>query len=218
MKPCLIWDFDGTLYRGDKPFSIYASYILEFSGMERDGHMEEIERRIGDYEKYYGNDGYEIVATYLSSVKPEIMQKSYERMREDLLEHPEYVEIPEKIGDILEFARERTHMILASNSPEPYVTPFLKKLGLISYFHQIFSSARKPEGIRRIIGNLPEKQRVLSIGDHYVNDIMPAIEMKKDSAFISKYAKSGMDATFYGKKIEDIYGEIIKWIEKSSDS
>ncbi|MGP6207488.1 HAD family hydrolase [Cuniculiplasma sp. SKW3] len=213
MKPYILWDFDGTLYRGIRPFIIYTSSILNLLGEEDTGEIKEIERRLKDYDHFYGNDGYEIVARYFSSVPSRILQAAYEEMRETLLDHPEYVEVPQKLQEFLKRSKEKSIMIVASNSPEPYVTPFMEKLGLVDYFSRIISWAAKPEGIIRIIKELPEDANLLSVGDHYPNDIAPAIELGKDAAYISPYSTGNMKATFKGKKIEDVLPKMSKWID-----
>ncbi|MCL4346225.1 MAG: HAD family hydrolase [Candidatus Thermoplasmatota archaeon] len=216
MKPFILWDFDGTLYRGNRPFTIYSSMILDLMGMEDSGEVREIERRLTDYDHFYGNDGYEIVARMFPSAPPSVMQAAYEGMREVLLQHPEYVEVPVEIRRILERGMGKCTMILASNSPEPYVTPFLEELNLDVYFDNIISRAQKPQGVKKIIGELPESADLISIGDHYVNDIIPAAELGKDTAFISRYQGDRKIATFTGNEIEDISPEINGWIEKKS--
>lgn len=213
MKPYILWDFDGTLYRGIKPFIIYTSSILRHLGVEDTGERKEIEKRLTDYGHFYGNDGYEIVARYFSSVPSRILQAAYEEMRETLLEHPEYVEVPQKLKEFLEMAKEKSIMVVASNSPEPYVTPFMEKLGLVDYFSRIISWAAKPEGIIKIIKELPEDTSLLSVGDHYTNDIAPALEMGKDAAYISPYSTGKSEATFKGKKIEDVLPKMARWID-----
>lgn len=213
MKPYILWDFDGTLYRGIKPFTVYSSCILHLLGKEDSGEIGEIERRLRDCNDFYGNDGYEIVGRYFSTVSSHVMQIAYEQMREILLQHPEYVEVPEQLRIFLPKAKERSIMIVASNSPEPYVTPFLEKLNLKNYFPKIISKAAKPEGIIKIIKELPEDASLLSVGDHYTNDIAPALAMGRDAAFISNCIRWNYKATIKGKKIEDVLPEIDKWIE-----
>ena len=57
----------------------------------------------------------------------------------------------------------------------------------------------------------PADLKVLSIGDHYANDIQPALRMKWDTAFINPFHLDGRGSTVSGQSISDLSEWIVSW-------
>ncbi|MEI5908314.1 HAD family hydrolase [Bacillus spongiae] len=83
---------------------------------------------------------------------------------------------------VLQELRDHTKLILLTNSPEPDSRVILQKLGLQHTFHRTTFLAKKPidtkkhfTAIKHIFG--VKYNEILSIGDNWINDILPAGEL-----------------------------------------
>jgi len=89
--------------------------------------------------------------------------------------------------------RERgVRQILATNSPEESSLIILRQLGLERAFDELLFECNKPDSSRRLFGSLiqqyaPIPRALLSIGDNYTNEIVPAHELGARTLFIDSY-------------------------------
>jgi FMN phosphatase YigB (HAD superfamily) len=61
---------------------------------------------------------------------------------------------------------------------------------------------------------LPEDCRVLSVGDHYINDILPAVESGWDGAFVNPFGLDPRKSTVSAENIEALSDWITDWVQK----
>ena len=128
------------------------------------------------------------------------------------------LEVPSTLRPFLVRVRQRVLVALASNSPKEACVPLLEKLGLGDAFDAIRPGAHKPVGLLPIIDELMMRfsipaGRVLSIGDHYVNDIAPAREAGYRTAYITPtdYLPGPVDIA--GRQLEDVLPAVEAWVD-----
>ncbi|GMA56667.1 FMN phosphatase YigB (HAD superfamily) [Alicyclobacillus sacchari] len=88
--------------------------------------------------------------------------------------------------------REGRHVVMATNSPEPDSRAILRKLELEDVLEDYVFQARKPyrtaEHFTRWLTayDIPPAQAV-SVGDHYRNEMRPAIKLGMNTIYIDRY-------------------------------
>lgn len=86
------------------------------------------------------------------------------------------------------------HVVLATNSPEPDSRAILEKLGLTGAFDDCIFNAQKPVKILEHFEKWHQMFQVpyesmVSIGDHYRNEIEPAAKIGMKTIYIDRYVK-----------------------------
>lgn len=103
--------------------------------------------------------------------------------------------------------KEKKKIVLLTNSEKDDVERLLTNLNLNGIFDDIVTEARKPQYTNRHFTNLLEKYNMpahsgLSIGDNYLNEIAPALNLNMQTVFIDFY---GLDYPEYqGVKVKSI--------------
>lgn len=78
-------------------------------------------------------------------------------------------------------------LVAMSNSPAASVDDVFDQLGVRRYFSLIVTSAEKPHGLTRFLEEEAAPERVLSIGDNFVNDIEPALRAGSYALYIDRH-------------------------------
>ncbi|WP_078379919.1 HAD family hydrolase [Sutcliffiella halmapala] len=84
-----------------------------------------------------------------------------------------------EFADVLERLHSKYTLVLMTNSPQVDSETIIKKLGFTSYFHDKIFEANKPIHTGEKLTFISEKwtvpfSQMLSIGDNYINEILPA--------------------------------------------
>lgn len=82
--------------------------------------------------------------------------------------------------------------VVATNSPEPASRAILAKLGLSDVFDDHAFQANKPHRIEQLFARWQDQfdvpyTQMVSIGDHYVNEIEPAVKLGMVTIHISRF-------------------------------
>lgn len=79
------------------------------------------------------------------------------------------------------------HLVALTNSPHETTTDVLRQVGLAGMFADVRPSAAKPGGLTRFLGETDAPRPLLSAGDNYVNDIVPALRAGESGLFIDRF-------------------------------
>lgn len=83
--------------------------------------------------------------------------------------------------------RRRVEIIAMTNSPHATSRGVLERLGLWALFDSVRTEARKPRGMRELLATLSAPDRVLAIGDNYINEIEPVLRAGGRALYIDRF-------------------------------
>lgn len=220
MRGLLLFDFDGTLYRGDAPFRFYAREIARaMSGKHRKTYLSQVEAHLGGQTGVVAGDNWEaVVKLALPYVQdPDLFNDAFLATRTYMMSEECELEVPPDLRRFLSRAHGRVVLAVASNSPEQAALPLLDKLGLRDSFDTVRHSTGKPAGLLPLADELIDQyglnpRLVMSIGDHYVNDIAPALERGWITAHISPRGYHPGPSTYQGRQLEDVLPYARAWV------
>ncbi|MFD2171548.1 HAD family hydrolase [Tumebacillus lipolyticus] len=100
--------------------------------------------------------------------------------------------IPGLIESIATSRSGGVKQVLVTNSPEVDSTKILEKLGLLDSFDLKVFTARKPSGTKAVFARIHEQfdlpyENFLSVGDNWVNEILPAHELGCQTIYIDPH-------------------------------
>lgn len=119
--------------------------------------------------------------------------------------------------DTLANLRAHARITLVTNSPEVSMLPLLRRLGIRDRFDQIVAGAGKPAGMRSFLdrsladGLGGEGWRIFSLGDHYRNDIEPAVRIGAATGYIDRYGRADGPASARGRTAEEVLPALRAW-------
>jgi FMN phosphatase YigB (HAD superfamily) len=119
--------------------------------------------------------------------------------------------------DELARIRDLATILLVTNSPELGLKPLLGRLGVTTAFDEVIASTRKPDGLRRLLqrrlgSDLRTRPwRAFSLGDHYRNDIQPAVEIGAPAGYVDRYGRDDGPATASASRVEDLLPTLRGW-------
>ena len=206
MSRLILWDFDGTLYHSDESYKEYMLNVYRMSGSVNKEFLAKTEDALSGKGEYIGEDGWSIVAQIsrrqgMAEHLNKAFQMTREKMNEGLLK------IYPNIEAINILSKTKAINVLATNTPKRYAVPVLRQLGILGFFKKIIYGAKKPTGIGSIVEELSleyslKYEDMLSIGDNYVNDIEPCINLGIKTLYISNFGRES-SATLTVKKLSE---------------
>jgi FMN phosphatase YigB (HAD superfamily) len=222
MTCVLVWDLDGTLYRSAAACLHYAHGIAET--MEDDArapYVEAMERYLAGNGGVEASDGWEAAVVLAGGGRgaSRAYGDAFARTREFMLSDACELEVPEGLRELLERVAPRARRVLVTNTPSFGVMPLLERLDLLGSFDEISCDSAKPNrfevrlrAFADVNGVAP--QDVLSIGDHFVNDIQPALNAGCTTAYVDPFGvgPSGR-AHLEAPRFEELLGPIETWVE-----
>jgi FMN phosphatase YigB (HAD superfamily) len=233
--PLLVVDFDGTVCRGDAPVRYYAAVIAD--AMAPPGareFLDAIERYLAQGPAAAAASTDTVAAAALReavdswgavlslaargyAVPGAVIEQAFTRCREWMLDPACAVEVVTPLLDTLADLRGDTRIVLVTNSPRDSMLPLLRRLGILDAFDDIVAGAGKPDGLRRFLQRTigPDLRarpwRLFSIGDHYRNDIEPAVELGAGGAYIDRFGRADGPATARAARAEDLLPVLRAW-------
>ncbi|MFC4242722.1 HAD family hydrolase [Gryllotalpicola reticulitermitis] len=236
----LLFDFDGTVSIGDEPVIAYARHLDEEAGSETglitrivsrflqsDGRVAQALDGVTDADPLFlgehvidgSIDGYaaaQRLAT-LVGMPPERIDAAYTASRADLADGLISTHAPEGFGSFLAAFPASAHRVLVSNSPANGLMEQIDKLGLARSFDEVVTDANKPAGLpaiaQRILGEHGvAADRLLSVGDIWVNDLAPVAALGAATALIDRMpVPADAHPTVRSPHIEDLYPWLLEW-------
>ncbi len=141
------------------------------------------------------------------------------------------LEVPQAYRELLaELRADGVRVVLATNSPPGGLDELLDRLGVRPLLDEVISSTRKPAGLRRLLraelGEDGEEGEVspdaaargFAVGDHWLNDVEPALELAVPSGYIDRYGRADGPATATARDIEGLLPALRKWAETAARS
>ncbi|MCY0876895.1 MAG: HAD family hydrolase [Firmicutes bacterium] len=205
----ILFDFDGTLYDSEEHFDRYLGYVSDRIPDQRDALLADYQAvlsgtstlKVGshvstDYGSFYIGDYWWIIQALgvQHGAKPEDLEASFLQTRTYMMNHPHETRLIAGLAPWLKetAATGRPICCLATNSPEQDSSVILQALGVRDFFADITYAAQKPKNTQAILARLCEQfsvkpDRILSIGDHYFNDVEPAQQFGADGLFINRH-------------------------------
>lgn len=98
-----------------------------------------------------------------------------------------------------------------SNSPAGTVDDVLRRLGVRDLFFTIAASSNKPAGLLRFLQENGAGEQVLCVGDHYVNEIAPALLLGCHALYIDRH-RTGLGAGSANCTHVESIGEALGWL------
>jgi FMN phosphatase YigB (HAD superfamily) len=233
--PLLIVDFDGTVVRGDAPVRYYAARIADtLRPADARDFLAATERYLsaGPAAAAAAADTVEAAALRESldswgavlslaarryDVPGPVIAEAFARCREAMIDRACDVELVGPLMDTLADLRGDVAIVLVTNSPRDSMLPLLDRLGITAAFDDIVAGAAKPDGLRRLLQHRlgPDLRtrpwRACSIGDHYRNDIEPAVEIGAAAAYIDRFGRADGPATARARRAEDLLPVLRAW-------
>ncbi|POB09913.1 HAD family hydrolase [Sulfobacillus sp. hq2] len=222
-KPLMIFDFDGTLYRGDEPYLYYARRVADWLDPKTaNDYLRRVQAHIAGSDMVPAADNWEAVVRLMEPfgqrLTPEQWQQAFMDTRRYMLSGECPLEVPQGLAEFLQDARGRATLVMASNSPYEAAVPLLEQMHLDHAFDVIRSEANKPAGlvatVREVMGPRYDPSRVLSIGDHYINDIAPGVQEGWTTGHISPRRIFPGPATFQAATLEEILPKARQWLSQ----
>ena len=233
----LVVDFDGTVYRGDEPVRFYARRVAEsLPPAQAESMLSSFERYLAlgvraalscddQVEAAALRESYDAwgaavhLAQRVYGVAPQVVDEAFLASRIHMLESGCELEPVTALLDALRELRGLARVVLATNSPADGLTPLLDLLGVTDLFDAVVSGVGKPDGLRRYLRaelgeNLRrESWRLFSLGDHYRNEIEPAVEIGAGSGYIDRYGRADGPATAVAATVEGVLPTLLSWAD-----
>jgi FMN phosphatase YigB (HAD superfamily) len=232
----LVVDFDGTVYRGDAPARRYAHRIAEtLPAAAAERYLAAFERYVagGVAAARESTDTVEAAALRESvdhwgaalqlarrchGVPAEVLERAFAGTRQDMLDPSCELEVVAPLVRELTRLRGAVRVLLATNSPRPGLDPLLDRMGVAGAFDDVLAGAGKPDGLRRLLQRElgPDLRarpwRLFSLGDHYPNEIAPAVEIGAAAGYIDRFGRADGPATASAPVVEQLLPAIHAWV------
>ena len=179
-RATIVFDFDGTVALGDGPVLAYAEAAFALLDPARAATARTTIARVLAGQDHRWPDPYVAVASLCAEVDPAELQIAYLRSREDLARDGLGVTAPDGLAAALDRWQPHAERVLVTNSPARGTVEALERLDLATRFDQVVVGAGKPDGLPTILQTLLDGRpahHLVSIGDHWPNDLRPALEL-----------------------------------------
>lgn len=217
----LVVDLDGTLYRGDGPVRVYAEGLARAVAPD-DGRalVRDVEQFLaGNPAEYLRGSSDAWVAARRAAdrrgVSDDAISPAFLAARAALADGTCLVENPAGLVEALDQLAGRVTRILVTNSPDDGLPELLVRLGATDVFDRVVSSAHKPYGLRDLlpglVRSLPAPHRLLSLGDHWRNDLEPAIELGATAFYVDPFDRREGPAHAHARRVEELLPLLADW-------
>ncbi|MCY0877678.1 MAG: HAD family hydrolase [Firmicutes bacterium] len=221
MRGLIIFDLDGTLYRGDAPYWHYAGAIARrLPAGQREEYLRQVRDHLEGRRRVAANDNWEAMVRLAAPYHADaaLFQEAFLETRAFMLDADRCpLEVPQGLQAFLRAARGAVDLVLATNSPSAACFPLLDRLALRDAFDAVFPSANKPDGLAAVASarwhGPPDPRRTLSVGDHYPNDIAPAVARGWTTAYITPYGDDPGPSSVRGMTLEDVLPFLWDWVD-----
>jgi FMN phosphatase YigB (HAD superfamily) len=217
-KPVLVLDFDGTICLGDGPVLAYGTkaFALLPPPIRELAHDQLRRYLAGDQDlvRRYP-DGYSCVrGQTLGHLSHGQLTTAYLASRLQLASDDLGTYLAAGVTELLiNVGRSVTRMVL-TNAPAVGVTETLERFGLSGLLDQVVVRAHKPIGMSDhldILTSGREPATLISVGDHWANDIAIPLRRGCATAFVTPQPRTDEPSHVHGTKVADLIPAIITW-------
>jgi len=219
-KPVLLLDFDGTISLGDGPVLAYAEEAFaDLPGDRRAVAQGQLDGFLaGDPEllRRYA-DGYGCVHDQVvDHLTPDQLSAAYLKSRRRLAAEDLGTSAASGTADLLTALEGVATRVVLTNSPAVGVVESLQRFGLSELLDQVVVGADKPHRMLEHIDALTAGRQpatLISVGDHWCNDLAVPLERGCATAFIS--VRTGVDepAHLCGHDLAALAPGILAWAQ-----
>ncbi|PWI43318.1 hypothetical protein CK485_14270 [Streptomyces sp. ICBB 8177] len=180
-------------------------------------------------------DGWDVVAQlglHVNALTPDTLNDAFDATRAHMATDACELEVPSGYRDLLtELRGAGVRVVLATNSPAAGLDTLLDRLELRPLLSMVVSSTAKPEGLRRLLraelgpgvdggpasgavgANHPTREAgaLFAVGDHWTNDIEPAVELGVPTGYIDRFGRADGPATAIAPDIEGLLPALRAW-------
>jgi FMN phosphatase YigB (HAD superfamily) len=218
----LVVDLDGTLYHGDAPVRAYADHAIAALPAEQAAEiLAELDRYLtGSGSTLTAIDGWEAVAGLAGGygVGRTVLDAAFLSSRARLADGRAVVTVPDGFAALLTDLRDTHRLILATNSPADGLSDLLARIGMAGAFHEVVSGTGKPDGLRALLRRVLEAEglaaqpwRVFSVGDHWRNDIEPALALGAITGYVDRFGRGDGPAHVRAATVTAMLPDIRDW-------
>ncbi|GAA1956235.1 HAD family hydrolase [Catenulispora subtropica] len=231
-KPLLVVDFDGTVYRDDAPVRFYAEHAAAtLPAAARARMLDRFEAYLAEGVAAAAGAADETEAAVLSSsvdawgaaaglgalhgVDGAALETAFLASRKFMLTAECAVTAIPALVEAFEELRGPVRIVLATNSPAEGLAPLLDRLGVTGLFDEVRPGSNKPDGLRRWISWQVAARppgELFSLGDHYFNEIEPAMAVGARAGYIDRFGRADGPATVTAEAVEDVLPGIFAWV------
>ncbi|WP_042369400.1 HAD family hydrolase [Streptacidiphilus neutrinimicus] len=230
--PILVSDFDGTVYRGDGPVRFYARRVAANLPSERaTSFLDTFERFLVEgvaaadaaadpaeaKALREAQDGWGLVQALAADLGlgDAVTQQAFLDSRIHMLDDACALEVVEPLVELFAELRGDVRIVLATNSPAEGLAPLLDRMGLADAFDEVVAGAGKPVGLRAWMAAALDGGRsasaLFSLGDHYRNEIEPAVALGAATGYIDRFGRADGPATAAAARVEDLLPAVTSW-------
>jgi len=223
----MVFDLDGTLYRGNEPYRFYAQSISrQLPESERRPYLAAMEAYLRQDSPLEVSDAWEAAVVLAGGPRgvSAAYTDAFAATRRYMATPACELEVPKGLSDLLGELRDRVRIVLASNTPARFVFPLLARLDVLEWFDEISCQSEKPDRFAARLEGVAATLRipldhVMSVGDHFVNDIAPAVDLGCATAYIDSFGTGPAGrAAFHAATLEELLEPLRLWVEEKESA
>ena len=239
----VFWDFDGTVYRAPAGCRRYGEEISRsLSPADQEEYLARLDQYLSGRGDIGAADGWEAAVelaarySFAAHFSPSgdagkeghalgqgRWHDEFRRAREYLEGGSCPLEVPAGLPEAISRMRSASRHVLVTNTPSFGVYGLLQRLGVAGCFDEVVCEAVKPaflparlSGAAAVYGL--EMGAVLCVGDHFGNDVAPALAAGAAGAYINAYGVGPTGkADFEGPVLEAMLPGIEAWVAAAGD-
>lgn len=231
----ILWDLDGTLYRSLAGYRFFAGILAEaLPAQVRKRYLDRTEQYLAgilpEGEEPFASDWGAMVRLALPFLDGDeetlarLAQEGFRRLRPFLLDGASDIRPDPQLRRFLKAGRRHARLVVVTNSQDSEARPLLRRLALEDGFDAVIAGAGKPEGlvdayktVSDLEPNVPVRE-VLSVGDNWNNDIVPALAEGWSTAYILPLAGDPVRDQIpglVGRTLADLLPGIARWLTEA---
>ena len=214
----IVWDLDGTLYRGTEALRAYAQALASrLEGTQAvtfAAYSEAVITRPQTVAPYRDLWNALTRAAHECGLSYAEANTVFVEIRRQIIRGTLAVQVPKGVVErITDLDREGLSMAVVTNSDGRSGRALLRSLGLGALVHRMQANAMKPAGfapaVRRLFPGLLSGA-ILSVGDNYQNDVAPALDAGMAAVHVHTPGALTGPVTLRVSRLE----EALPWIEQ----